>query len=70
MNRQTIDTYKLTSAEEPSDEVLSQLMHEAAMTAKRKGEEAHRRFFSQLRQEATRRLREWNGQASAKPVTL
>lgn len=38
MTKQTIDTYKLTSLEEPSDEILSQLMREVAEEAKRKGE--------------------------------
>ena len=46
--KQTIDTYRLTSMEEPSDEILSQLMKEAAEEAKRKGEEATARFFNQL----------------------
>ena len=32
----SIDTYKLTSMEEPTDEVLSQLMREAAEEAKQK----------------------------------
>ena len=32
----SIDTYKLTSMEEPTDEVLSQLMKEAAEEAKHK----------------------------------
>ena len=34
--------------EEPTDEVLSQLMKEAAEEAKRKSEEATARFFNQL----------------------
>ena len=46
--KQTIDTYRLTSMEEPTDEVLSQLMKEAAEEAKRKSEEATARFFNQL----------------------
>lgn len=37
MEKQTIDTYKLTSLEEPSEEILSQLMREVAEEAKRKG---------------------------------
>ncbi len=41
---QTIDTYKLTSMEEPSDEILAQIMHEAALDAKR--------YFDQLRKYA------------------
>jgi len=31
----SIDTYKLTSMEEPTDEVLAQLMHEATEEASR-----------------------------------
>lgn len=48
----TIDTYRLTSLEEPSDAVLSQLMREAAEEAKRSNDEATTRFFEQMRQEA------------------
>ena len=36
----SIDTYKLTSTEEPTDEVLSQLMREAAEEAAQKRAEA------------------------------
>ena len=60
MSKQTIDTYKLTDLEEPSDEVLSQLMHEAAVIAKKRDEKAHQQLFSQLRKEAAKRLKEWN----------
>lgn len=49
---QTIDTYRLTSMEEPTDEVLSQLMKEAAEEAKRKSETATKRFFDNLRRDA------------------
>ena len=48
----SIDTYKLTSMEEPTDEVLSQLMREAAEEAARKRSEATARFFGQLKQDA------------------
>ena len=48
----SIDTYRLTSMEEPSDEVLSQLMREAAEDAARKREEATAHFFSQLKSDA------------------
>lgn len=49
--KQTIDTYKLTSLEEPSDEVLSQLMKEAAEEAKRTNDEVTSRYFEQLKVE-------------------
>ena len=48
----SIDTYKLTSMEEPTDEVLSQLMKEAAEEAKQKRTEATARFFRQLKRES------------------
>ena len=48
----SIDTYKLTSMEEPTDEVLSQLMREAAEEAKQKRAEATARFFVQLKRES------------------
>nr|DAW09337.1 MAG TPA: hypothetical protein [Bacteriophage sp.] len=57
---QTIDTYKLTSLEEPSDEILAQIMHEAALDAKHKGEEAHKRYFDQLRKMADETVQRWN----------
>ncbi len=60
MTKQTIDTYKLTSLEEPSDEVLSQLMREVAEEAKRKGEEANRRFFENMMAQANVEIQEWN----------
>ena len=46
----SIDTYKLTSMEEPTDEVLSQLMREAAQDAQKANEQATQRYFEELRQ--------------------
>ena len=48
----SIDTYKLTSMEEPTDEVLSQLMREAAEEARETNAQATQRFFDELRQAA------------------
>ena len=48
----TIDTYKLTSMEEPSDEILSQLIREAAEEAARTNHEATLRFFEEIKQAA------------------
>jgi hypothetical protein len=48
----SIDTYKLTSMEEPTDEVLSQLMKEAAEEASQTNSEATTRFFEELKQAA------------------
>ena len=48
----SIDTYKLTSMEEPTDEVLSQLMREAAEEARETNAEETQRYFEELRQAA------------------
>ena len=48
----SIDTYKLTSMEEPTDEVLSQLMREAAEEARESNRKATERFFEEIRQAA------------------
>ena len=48
----TIDTYRLTSMEEPSDAILSQLMKEAAEEAKRTNDDVTTRFFEQMREDA------------------
>ena len=50
MPKQTIDNYRLTSMEEPTDEVLSQLMREAAEDARRANEAATARFFNEIRE--------------------
>ena len=42
----------LTSTEEPTDEVLSQLMREAAEEARETNAEATQRYFEELRQAA------------------
>ena len=52
MATQTIDTYRLTSLEEPSDEILAQLMHEAAEDTSRSNREATIRFFEKMLQDA------------------
>ena len=59
MAPQTIDNYKLTSMVEPSDEVLAQLMHEAAEEARQKRAEATARFFGQLKQDAQKIAATW-----------
>jgi hypothetical protein len=59
MTPQSIDHYRLTSLEEPSDEMLAQLMHEAAEEAKKKRIEATARFFRQLRQDAEKIAAPW-----------
>ncbi len=55
----SIDSYRLTSLDEPTDAMLSQIMSEAVADAKRKGEEAHKRYFDQLRKDAAEQSSLW-----------
>ncbi len=63
--KQTIDTYKLTSMDEPSDEILSQIMKEAAEDARIKGEEAQNRYFEQYLNDAKVALAEFKSKYPA-----
>ena len=53
MTPQPIDNYRLTSLEEPTDEMLAQLMHEAAEEARESNREATERFFAPFLPPAT-----------------
>lgn len=48
MSEKEMNTYRLTSMDEPTDEMLATLMKEVAEEAKRKGEEATEQFFKRL----------------------
>ncbi len=50
MSEKELNSYRLTSLEEPSDEMLERIMADAAADARRRGEEADRRFFDELRE--------------------
>ncbi len=49
MSEKELNSYRLTSLKEPTDEMLAQIMHEAAEDAKRKSKEAHKKFFEEIR---------------------
>ena len=48
MSEKELNAYRLTSMEEPTDEMLSAIMKEAAEEAVQRWKEAERRFFDQL----------------------
>ena len=50
MTLQELNSYRLTSMEEPTDEMLAAIMHEAAEDAKARRELANKRFFSEIEQ--------------------
>lgn len=59
MSEKEMDSYRLTSMEEPSDEMLSQLMKEVAEEAKQKSEAAHKKFFQEIRDGFRKQRMEW-----------
>ena len=51
--------YRLTSTEEPSDEMLSAIMKEVCEEAARKSKEANRRYFDKLKKDNIEYLHKW-----------
>ena len=45
MSEEQLNSYRLTSMEEPTDEMLAYIMREAAEEAKKRSEAAHQRLF-------------------------
>ena len=54
-----MNSYRFNSGQEPTDEMLSQIMREVADDAKRTNEEASKKYFDELRNEANRQQAEW-----------
>ena len=44
----SIDSYRLTDVEEPTDEMLAQIMREAAEDARKANADATKRFFDEI----------------------
>lgn len=59
MTKQEMNSYRLTSMEEPTDEQLTTLMKEVAQEAKQKSEDAHRAFFKQMNEEIRKQKKIW-----------
>lgn len=60
MKEKDINSYRLTSMEEPTDEMLSQIMREAVADAKARAEAAHKKFFKKLKEESVITKRRWS----------
>lgn len=54
-----LNDYRLTSTEEPSDEMLSAIMKEVCEEAARKSKEANRRYFDKLKKDNIEYLHKW-----------
>ncbi len=50
MSEKEMNSYRLTSLEEPTDEMLSQIMKEIAAEVKKENDETDRRFMESLKQ--------------------
>ncbi len=50
MPEEILNSYRLTSMEEPTDEMLAQIMHEVAVEAKEDTEKARKHYFDELRE--------------------
>ena len=59
MNPIDLNKYRLTSLEEPTDEMLSAIMKEVLEEAMRKNKEAQKRYFNELRQQNAEYQKEW-----------
>ncbi|MBD5422033.1 MAG: hypothetical protein HDR49_03255 [Bacteroides sp.] len=59
MSEQEMNSYRFTSGEEPSDEMLSQVMKEVAHDVKARQEQATKEYFSQMRQNAEAKQSKW-----------
>ena len=59
MSESEMNSYRFNAGQDPTDEMLSQIMREVADDAKRTNEEASKKYFDELRNEANRQQEEW-----------
>ena len=59
MSEKEMKSYRFSSGNEPSDEILSQLMKEVAQEAKESNQKALGEFFESLKREAKAIKNEW-----------
>ena len=55
MTEKELNSYRLTSLEEPTDEMLSYIMKEAAAEAQAKRKAAHKKLFAEIKRMAAER---------------
>ena len=59
MSESEMNLFRFNTGQDPTDEMLSQIMREVAEDAKRTNEEASKKYFDELRNEANRQSAEW-----------
>ena len=50
ISEKELNSYRLTSMEEPTDEMLAQIMHEAADLCRKENEDASRRVIDMIKE--------------------
>lgn len=59
MSEKEMNSYRFVSGQEPSDEMLSQLMSEVAKEAVERRKKADEAYFSQMRRNAAAKRERW-----------
>lgn len=59
MSEQEMNAYRFNSGQEPSDEMLEQIMREAARDAKHRQEKATAEYFERMRSNAKLKKAKW-----------
>ena len=59
MSEAEMNAYRFGSGKEPTDDMLAQIMHEAAVDAKKRHEAATKRYFEELRLGADEQQAKW-----------
>ena len=69
MTEKELNSYRLTSLEEPTDDMLSYIMKEAAAEAQAKKEAAHKKLFAEIKRLAAERRQPFRHSATAHTST-
>lgn len=59
MSDQELNSYRFTSGEEPSDEMLAQVMKEVARDARERQEQATSAYFTEMRRNVEAKKKKW-----------
>ncbi|MDE6451728.1 MAG: hypothetical protein K2L23_05475 [Odoribacter sp.] len=59
MSEQEMNSYRFSSGQEPSDEMLAQLMKEVALEAKKRQEQATSAYFTEMRRNIEAKRAKW-----------
>lgn len=60
ISEKELNSYRLTSMEEPTDEMLAQIMHEAAEIYNKENKEAHDNLFANMKEMAKAQRKKFN----------